>query len=357
MWRIDGETLTRLPGEGSSAGLILVPSERVLTLVVDLPLSSRAEKLAALPFAVEDQVADPLDAVHVALGAEVGPQRHLAGVVRHEVMIQWLAAAAAAGVPRASVAPDYLGLPRPAAGWTLRIEDGRALVRTAEGPGFALPAEGLEAAWIGAGRPPVDASGDVPPALMSTSEAALTLATDAPAGPPMLDLRQGPYMPRGRPELALMRRLALVALAGLTAHTLVLAADAWALSRTAASRRAETAALARQAAPGLSTDGDLIAALAPLLEADPGTARSRFFPLFSRTSAALRPLSDTLTLQSLSFAADGALTLEVQAPDIAAVQRVQTTLTAAGLSAAGGSAANVEGRAGGRITVREGAAS
>ncbi len=358
MWRLDGETLVRLPGEGPAAGLVLAPSERVLTLIVDLPLSGRAEKLAALPFAVEDQVADPLDAVHVALGAEVEPKRHLAGVVRHEAMLQWLAAAAAAGVPRAAIAPDYLGLPQPSAGWTLRVEQGRALVRAADNTGFAVPAEVLEAAWIGAGRPPVDASGEVPPALRtSREEPALALDTPPATRPPMLDLRQGPYAPRGRPELALLRRLAAVAVVGLAAHTVILAADAWALSRTAAARRAETAALARQAAPAAPTDGDLIAALAPLFDEGAGSSRSRFFPLFSRTSAALRPLAQTLTLQSLSFAADGALTLEVQAADIAAVQRVQTALSASGLSAAGGSAANMEGRADGRITVREGGAS
>ena len=360
MWTLAGGVLECVDRDAPAPGVVLVPSERVLSLVVDLPLSNRAQKLAALPFAVEDSVAEPLEEVHVALGAEVAPGRHLAGVVRHEIMRDWLALIAASGLPRAAMTPDYLALPRPAeGGWSVGLAAGRALVRTAEGSGFAVPADLLEPAWSAAGRPAVVSYGEPPPDGMTAGEPGLELSAAAARSvlPPLLDLRQGLYAARGRPEVKLLRRLAAVVAVAAVAHTGILAVDALALRRMADNRRVEVETLVRQTAPGLPVTGDLAATLAPLLAAEDATARSRFFPLFSRTAAALQPIASSLTLQGLSFAADGALTLEVEAPDIAALQRVQTTLAAAGLTAAGGSASTAAGRAAGEIVVREGAPS
>ncbi|RZM09799.1 MAG: hypothetical protein EOP67_69320, partial [Sphingomonas sp.] len=40
---------------------VLAPTEQILMLAVDLPLPSRRQRQEAVPFAVEDLIADPLD--------------------------------------------------------------------------------------------------------------------------------------------------------------------------------------------------------------------------------------------------------------------------------------------------------
>ena len=356
VWTFEGGALTRKDDGSTTPAIVLVPTEQVLTLVADLPLPNRVERLAALPFAVEDRIADPLDSVHVALGSEVAPNRHLAGVVRHELMQAWTAEAAAAGLERASIAPDYLALPRPEpGGWRVHVGGERALTRAADGTGFALPIHLLEPAWTSAGRPPVVASGDPLPPGVTAAEAPLALAGGRVGLTPLpLDLRQGLYAVRGRPEGRLIRQLAAVAVLGLSLHTLLFAVDAIALTRMAENRRAETAALVRATAPGLRVDGDLAAELEPLLTRDQAASRSAFLPLFSRSAAALQPAWAGLSLRGLSFSDNGALTLDMQAADLAALQRAQAALTAAGLTVAAGSSATTAGGADGRFTVRAG---
>jgi general secretion pathway protein L len=68
---------------GPRGGTLFVPGEDVLLLAVDLPIASRRHRMEALPFAIEDRIAEPLDAVHVAIGAQLSPNRYLAAVVKH----------------------------------------------------------------------------------------------------------------------------------------------------------------------------------------------------------------------------------------------------------------------------------
>lgn len=354
VWSLTDGGLARLDLEAAGPAVVLVPSEQVLTLAVDMPLKGRRERMAALPFAVEEQVAEPLDEVHVALGADIGAGRVLAGVVRHERMLAWTALVETAGLGRAAVTPDHMALPPPVdAGWSVRTVAGRSLVRQSDGVGFALPTAMLPDAWAAAGRPPLQSSGDALPAGMVADDAPIGLATRR-LPPPLLDLRQGLYAVRGRPERALLRRLAAVAALAVAAHTAILAADAVALSRMAEARREEVRALVRQTAPGLPVDGDLAAELASRLAVGDGE-RSRFLPLLARSSGALRTVTPALRLQGLSYGADGRLTLEVETADIAGLQRAQAALTAAGLQASAGSATAVAGGAEGQLLVREAA--
>ncbi len=56
-------------------------------------------------------IADPIDAVHLAIGAEIAPKRYLVAVVRHEVMAAWVARAEASGLRNAAMVPDADGVP------------------------------------------------------------------------------------------------------------------------------------------------------------------------------------------------------------------------------------------------------
>lgn len=360
LWAIAGERLIALDAGDLATAVILVPTDRLLLTGVDLPLPSHRQRLAALPFALEDAVADDPETLHLALGQPLAPGRYLAAVVDHAVMRDWVALAADAGAGHASLVPDALALPVPAeGGWSVDLAGQRALVRAADGTGFAIHASALVPAWAAAGRPVCTAYGEpLPPAIDNVAAAELEatpLARRLASAP--LDLRQGTYAPPRRTMPALARRLAIVAGAGILAHAGIATADTLVLGDLAQQREAETRALVEAAAPGrLGAGGDVVAVAADLLPEGGAAMPGRFVPLLNRTSAALQPIARVIIVRSIGFDdAEGSLTLDVEAPDVATLQRVEAVLSASGLTAVSGGAAAENGRATGSISVRDGA--
>ncbi|MCW3847450.1 type II secretion system protein GspL [Sphingomonas sp. LB-2] len=300
VWSLSGGRL--IINEPDGPATILVPTESVLLLAVDLPLSSRAKRLEALPFAIEDRIADSIDAVHLALGAAIAPKRYLVGVVRHQVMANWVEAADAAGLGHAAIVPDALALPVPAeGGWSVDLAGSRAVVRAGDGTGFALGAAMLRPAWEAAGKPPATAYGAPLPAEMMLEGAALEPeALASRLAPPALDLRQGAYA-RRRATSNTLRRIGWIVALGAAAHTGIALADTVML-RVIADRRAEdTRKLVTQMAPGVPVTGDVAATAANLLPAGGGGGAPQvFLPLLNRVSGALAPLG-VISAQKIAF--------------------------------------------------------
>ncbi|MBO9379372.1 hypothetical protein GG804_21600 [Sphingomonas histidinilytica] len=320
VWRLDAGAVRAIPGAGARP-VLLVPAEHVLTMSVALPLPSHARRLAALPFAIEDRIADRPDALHLALGAQQAGGGWLAGAVDRDLMAAWIAHAAEAGIADAAIMPDALALPVPAAGrWNVRREDdGRILVRTPDGAGFAAREALFVALWTAAGKPDCDEVGDVEEAL-----------------PIALDLRQGDY---ARPHQGLSRtgrRVAIVAVAGLVAHGAIAAADTVALRSVAAQRGAELTRILNGAAPGRYAGTDpreaaLVAA--ELLPAGGNAPPGTLLPLLGRASSALAPFGGAVTIRSMQFDEAGrSLRLDVDLADPAARGAIVNALRSAGLT-------------------------
>lgn len=347
VWRLTADGLMALERWDIGPATALVPTEAVLVLAVDLPLAGRAQRVAALPFAIEDRIADGLDAVHIALGSEIAAPAYLAGVVRHEVMLGWIATLDTAGLGHAAIVPDALLLPIPLPGtWNVEGVDGRVVVRIETGGGFAVSAERFLAVWTSGGSPPCTVFGQPLPLelpMVTFSDAAG--ATSRRLISPGLDLRQGRYAAAARPLPAALRRLGILICAGLVAHTAIAAADTIKLRGIAAQRRATAEALVEQVLPGTRLTPDLDRLL-------PNSAgQGRFLPLLIRASTVLVPVGG-LTLTRLNYAdTDGALTLGVEAADIGALQRAQAALSTAGLGPVSGAATAASGRADGDIVI------
>lgn len=346
VWTLSGERLIIAEPDGPAT--ILVPSESVLLLAVDLPLQSRAKRLAALPFAIEDRIADPLDTVHIALGAQIAPQRYLVAVVRHAVMLRWIELAEAAALGHAAMVPDALALPAPDAGeWSAEAVDGRVLVRTGDGTGFAMPASLIGQAWEAAGQPRIwncgaAPIGELPQAPRATGGGGLA---ERLLDPPV-DLRQGRYARRPVTRSGWLRRLGWIAAAGIAAHAVIAAADTVMLRVIAERRADDTRAAIAQAAPGANLSGDLRTSVADLLP-PPGQSSGAFVPLVVRTSTALAPLSSAVTARAMRF--DGnSLVLDLDPGEAGLAERVRGALRAGGV--AGDVAAAPDG--GIRVTVR-----
>ena len=193
---------------------------QVRLLAVDLPLANRAKRLAALPFAIEDQIAEPIESVHLALGAEIAPKRYLVGVVRHDGWRDWVAIAEDAGLDHAALVPDALALPRAGGGRVGGRAGGtRAVVRAGDGTGFAMPA--ADAARRVGGRR--DAHRDrLWRAAARRDDGRGRRSRSIRSAPPArraLDLRQGIYARRRRPSTGVARGSRWIVALGAAAHT------------------------------------------------------------------------------------------------------------------------------------------
>lgn len=140
-----GELAQAASALGARAVTVLVPTEQVLLTRVELPVRNRQRLLQALPFALEEDLVDPVDQLHFApgpAGTENGATA--VAVVRDEYMRYWLEQLEAAGIHAPVMLPDVLTLPRRDNGWSLWLESGVALVRTSASQGLALDPDNLE---------------------------------------------------------------------------------------------------------------------------------------------------------------------------------------------------------------------
>lgn len=97
--------------------LAIVPGERVLLLRIALRAYSRAALLQALPYALEDQVSEELEALHIVAGPRVPDHRQWVAVTAHRDMETWLAGLQQAGWSRPQgMLPDTWLLTLPPAG-------------------------------------------------------------------------------------------------------------------------------------------------------------------------------------------------------------------------------------------------
>ena len=348
VWRISYDGLIRVDASASGPAVVLVPTEDVLMLSVPLPIANRTQRAQALPFAIEDQVSEPLEALHVALGAETTPGTSLAGVVRHDRMIEWCSLIDAAGLSGAAVIPDALGLPAPGPGfWSVSANDGRVLVRSADGTGFAVPEPAFAMIWTTANSPGlVSYGGALPDGIVASPPGPGWTGQTTVPSPILLNLRQGRYAPVSV-QSPWLRRLAIVVGLGLLAHIAILALDTVALMRAADARRDEVATLV--AAAGGPTTGDLAATAEAMLPTS--VASTGFLPIFSRAAGALQPVGSAIALQSLTYAERSGLLLGIEASDLAGLQQAESALRSAGLEPVAGGAKVEGGRASQELTL------
>lgn len=320
--------------DGDGPATMLVPSEQVRLIAVDLPLASHARRIEALPYAIEDRIAGPVDMVHVALGRELAPKRYLAAVVSYEAMAQWLTQAEAAGAGDAAMLPDCLTLPQPGEGeWAVDADDARAMVRAGDGTGFAIAAPLLRTAWDAAGRPPIRNYGAALPDDMGAQPAEMG---DAPLArriaQPAIDLRQGIYArKRARTAPGIGRRLAWIAALGVVAHTGIALADTVML-RVIADRRAdETRTLVATTAPGTPTNADDLAGSIADMLPQPGRA-SAFVPLVTRVSGAMTPLASAIAVRAMRFEGE-TLVIDIDALQPGTASRLTSAMADARIDA------------------------
>lgn len=92
--------------------IVLVPATAVLTTTVYVPVKGGARLRAALPFALEENLADDVETLHFAIGRRRDSGRLPVSVVARTQMTEWLELLDSAGIAAAKMVPENYGLAR-----------------------------------------------------------------------------------------------------------------------------------------------------------------------------------------------------------------------------------------------------
>lgn len=114
---------------------IIVPGEEVLLTTVILPKMNRSRVTQAIPYALEEQIIEDVDALHFAAGNYQADQPLPVIVVAKAKMRQWLDLLKSWQVTANVLIPDMLTLPVSENDWDVFIND-MAIVRTGMHTGF-----------------------------------------------------------------------------------------------------------------------------------------------------------------------------------------------------------------------------
>jgi general secretion pathway protein L len=93
------------------AVIVLVPAAEAITVSADIPAKG-ARLLAALPFALEEQLADDIEDLHFAPGTRLSNGQLPVAVVSKEKLAHWIERLADAGIEAARIVPENHGLAR-----------------------------------------------------------------------------------------------------------------------------------------------------------------------------------------------------------------------------------------------------
>lgn len=144
---------------------ILVPASAITLTSVQLPEKGQRQALKALPFMLEENLAENVDALHFVTGPREGESLSVA-VVAHEQMQNWLTWLSDAGIKARQIVPDCLALPLQECQWAAMKFGQDYLLRTGSGAGVCLDAN-----WFAAALPKLATQNqDGPITLASYSE-------------------------------------------------------------------------------------------------------------------------------------------------------------------------------------------
>ena len=114
--------------------LVLAPALEVMRASADLPLRSGPRLLQALPFALEEQLAEDVDALHFAPGIRADDGPLPVAVVRRVLIEEWIARLAAAGIRPARLYSEADAVGSMPNTMTLLVQDDIAILSPADGP-------------------------------------------------------------------------------------------------------------------------------------------------------------------------------------------------------------------------------
>jgi general secretion pathway protein L len=360
---------------GERRVVVLVPGTDAVLARPTLPVKTGPRVLQAVPFALEEQIAGDVEAMHFAVGRrDDGSGVPVAGVAT-EIMDRWHARFAAADLRADAVHAETEGLPVTPSGVTLLIERDHVHVRREGEMPAVLDVQPLsEAVRLALGsasntrenvaiylsQGDYERDRDLIEGLREiTASINVKLLPDGPL--PLLasqvlqtspiNLLQGRYAPRRQlgVSLAPWRYAALLAAGFVVVHLGVKAVEYWRLSREEARLDAEIAQVFSTALPGVR-QVDARAQMQQRYFALHGGGTGGLLANLDPLGAAITEIPDT-RVEALAYR-NQVLDLRMLAHDVNALERVRSLVTERGLNAEIQSANPRENRVEGRLQVR-----
>ena len=360
------------PPPKSERMIAVAPGADVASFAVPLPTRSESQAREAAPFAIEDEIAESLSSVHVALGPrrKGDPNRTIA-VVALTRMDEWRAALADCGAEPDIFIPDYLLLPSVEDTANVLALPDRVIIAFG-GTGFSVDpdlaplviADTLEKSNISRARvyaaDPTKVLGLSGAALEIEQEAALDtdgfirLLSSEARDEGGLDLRQGAYaVRRTTDEAALLpwRKPAILAGVLLLGWTLLNTGQALIYSNMAGAAQTETETVFRDAFPDVRRVVNPRAQLRSKLAAMSGAGGDAFLEQTAILFAALKT-SDAVLLDSLRYQEGQAgVTASITYGDYRDIEGLRVEVERLGGSLSEGGARRVGSQFSGDVTV------
>lgn len=315
--------------------VVVVPADEILLLEAPAVAKNRSQLEKAVPYAVEDQLAQPVEDMHFALAQPADGKVGVAAVAR-TTLAGWLDRLAQEGIRPDVVVPDALAL-QPG---TLLIESAHSVLRFAPFGAASMDTPAL-VEWLGLfgdGMPPTQVYDtrlapklDLPLAVAHYHERVadpLVLLAHGLRGDPPIDLLQGAYAPRHRHAPA--RRLWRLA-GGLAAAAVLLAfvhaiADRVSLQRRSDRLEAQMRELLVQNFPEMEkVGGDPAVLMKSQLQRLGGGAQESALLRMLGHIAPIIGGTTRLTTRGLEFR-NGTLELAVTAPDVPTLDSIRERL-------------------------------
>jgi general secretion pathway protein L len=123
--------------------ILLVPGAEVLLTQVRVPSRNRKRIAQAVPYALEEQLSEDVDALHFGLGQQAGDGSISLAVVSRERMDQWQSRLQSAQLEAHEWIPETLAVPCEAEEWSVLVSSAGALMHTGGQSGFATDLENL----------------------------------------------------------------------------------------------------------------------------------------------------------------------------------------------------------------------
>ncbi|MGH7193036.1 MAG: type II secretion system protein GspL, partial [Candidatus Saccharimonadales bacterium] len=115
---------------------VLVPGAMVSLLHASIPTRNQQKVLQAVPFALEDRLAEDVETLHFALGERDALGYTVAALKRTHVT-EWLEQLSTAGITADELVPDMLALPVQESTLYLALDTGQVLARLPDGVAFS----------------------------------------------------------------------------------------------------------------------------------------------------------------------------------------------------------------------------
>ncbi|MGM0434786.1 MAG: type II secretion system protein GspL [Pseudomonadota bacterium] len=367
----------------------IIPALDVTPCAAHIPGRQKRMIRQALPFAVEEQLAQDIDSVHLALGSQIRNEWRVAAIDR-ERMDAYAAWFNTFGYPVRAIHADAMLLPAGQHQWTILVEDSQALIQEHDSGWYEVPVEGLSVFLDslieahGAETPPgarvlatpyaaeqhrmaLASLEQHPDALIhveTLEKAPLRLMVESlVAGhADAINLCQGDYAPTssGHSPLRRWRPVAIVAAIGIVAQLGFMVAEGVYYRNQAQRFDEQAVAIYREYFPDDSrTHADNLRRVTKgkIRAARDGGSGGDFLAMLRATGQQYQGLDDpeSLRFDTIQFSRSrGELRIELRGESFAQLDAMRNGLSGSGFSARIGSVVNNEDGTEARLTVRQG---